>query len=256
MSEPKPRAFTLIELLVVISIIALLIAILLPALGAARKSAKNVQCTSNLHQAGIGATAYATDFKNTLPPQSPAGKPTDIKVNGWDLRDAVGSYVNFQLLQCPMTAQEINLNEENTATIIESSYGFYWNWKWDDQGALVNARLEHPEDRYTYYVGPIKREFDILAMDYDTYGSRWESSHPAETLSPAFSPNQPGSPHAWSRWQNDGGLRGPITKNYLHTDGSVETFGNVSPNHTNVEMFILPSFTGVNGWWVWMPEAD
>lgn len=55
------KAFTLIELLVVISIIALLIAILLPALAAARESAQDTQCKSNLRQFGVAESAYATD---------------------------------------------------------------------------------------------------------------------------------------------------------------------------------------------------
>ena len=61
------RAFTLIELLVVVSIIALLIAILLPALSAAREGAKRIQCASNLHQIGIGYYTYATERKGHIP---------------------------------------------------------------------------------------------------------------------------------------------------------------------------------------------
>lgn len=61
------KAFTLIELLVVISIIALLIAILLPALSKAQESARITQCASNLHQQGIATFTYANDNQFALP---------------------------------------------------------------------------------------------------------------------------------------------------------------------------------------------
>jgi prepilin-type N-terminal cleavage/methylation domain-containing protein len=59
----KKRAFTLIELLVVISIIALLVGILLPALGAARTSAKITACLANQKQMATSSIAFATDDK-------------------------------------------------------------------------------------------------------------------------------------------------------------------------------------------------
>ncbi len=62
----KRRAFTLIELLVVISIIALLIAILLPALGSARRVARMTQCQSNLKQFAISWESFSTDNKGVL----------------------------------------------------------------------------------------------------------------------------------------------------------------------------------------------
>ncbi|MEM1354119.1 MAG: DUF1559 domain-containing protein [Planctomycetota bacterium] len=61
------KAFTLIELLVVISIIALLIAILLPALGQAKESARAINCLANTRSIGQAAMNYAADYNQNLP---------------------------------------------------------------------------------------------------------------------------------------------------------------------------------------------
>jgi prepilin-type N-terminal cleavage/methylation domain-containing protein len=61
MHDEKTKAFTLIELLVVISVVALLMAILMPALGAARSQSRALACKSNLRQLLIANIGYATE---------------------------------------------------------------------------------------------------------------------------------------------------------------------------------------------------
>ena len=67
MNKKRVCGFTLVELLVVISIIALLVAILLPALNKARQQAQATACLANLHQIGLATVFYANDWNDYLP---------------------------------------------------------------------------------------------------------------------------------------------------------------------------------------------
>ena len=106
--------FTLVELLVVIGIIAVLIGILLPILGAAREAGRRVACASNLRQLGHAFIMYAQEHKFHLPRGAPQGTVTGLlpKPHDWvhwnygrDLKQsAVARYLtgfNAALLLCP-----------------------------------------------------------------------------------------------------------------------------------------------------------
>ena len=79
------NAFTLIELLVVISIISLLISILLPALGSARKRAQTLQCLSNIRTIGSSMVMYLDDYNYWFPPSTVSGASGLDGHTGWGI---------------------------------------------------------------------------------------------------------------------------------------------------------------------------
>src|SRR5262249_32292320 len=81
----KAKAFTLVELLVVIGIIAVLVAVLLPALNKARESAQRTQCLSNVRQLGILFRLYANANKDAAPIGYVGGEKQFAYVMNWNV---------------------------------------------------------------------------------------------------------------------------------------------------------------------------
>ena len=121
----RPTGFTLIELLVAVAIIAVLLSILLPALGKAREQAKEVKCGGNLRLIGLGVHAYASDNQDrtcsgAFDPEVSNGRDGPVDKIGWvaDLVNAGLAFPNEQL--CPSNPARYNQKLGATAAGTDS----------------------------------------------------------------------------------------------------------------------------------------
>lgn len=110
----KKEGFTLIELLVVVSIIALLVSILLPALSKARDMARRVVCGANMHQIGIAMHAYASENNDKLPEVDPSG---DIGQWLFDVPYIAAEFIRkeyacLEVMYCPSNSLKKKHNDE------------------------------------------------------------------------------------------------------------------------------------------------
>ena len=142
------RAFTLIELLVVVSIIALLVSILLPALGSAREAARMTICATNLRTVGMAIIYYADDNDNFLPPGFGYHGMPDVPNASWQDKNywvtAISEYIKSSYH-----------TSENSSSVMHCPTKRPWPPRSKEtDGALNYAMATRLSTVLNYYGGP------------------------------------------------------------------------------------------------------
>ncbi len=153
------RAFTLIELLVVIAIIAILAAMLLPALARAKESGKRISCLNNLRQLSLAAQMYVNDNQATYPLRSSTDRWPD------KFYDTYGK--NLKLLLCPTETQTPITNGNSPSNnVADAAPRSYFINGWND---YFNDTLS-AADFTTYMAGsyPLGLKENLIIHPSDT----------------------------------------------------------------------------------------
>jgi prepilin-type processing-associated H-X9-DG protein/prepilin-type N-terminal cleavage/methylation domain-containing protein len=211
----SPRAFTLVELLVVIAVIAILIALLLPALRGVREQARQLSCASNLRQTGVLLMAYAnqsnqymplafTDYMNPADPRTNWPKALeDLKVVQSSHNVAsTPAMSKFSMLYCPAYRVDVRRSYAMPRTKDDNSsrsIGGAVRGRWPGR-PIGSWEKYYVWTRLTEFVRPAQRIALIESKDNDlAVGENWGDYV-----------------NTWDTARHRGGA------NYLFVDGHVE----------------------------------
>ncbi len=124
----RSTGFTLIELLVVVAIIAVLVAILLPALANARDAARQTVCLSNLKQQGLGVQFYLEDNRNYFPPSLGPGTGSPYKPGWLNWAERLNVYIkNTTIYRCP-SETVASFKYVDAPIEVDGSYYIHYGW--------------------------------------------------------------------------------------------------------------------------------
>ena len=139
----RGRGFTLVELLVVIGIIALLIAMLLPALANAREQSHRTACLSNLRTLGQSMYLYCHSYRDRLPNSAPT-LSWDDTLGGRALLELAANFTQPEIFHCPSDSDPVptaittcEYGKENSARV---SYEFFPIW-WPGKDGPILSRM-------------------------------------------------------------------------------------------------------------------